>query len=170
MTSSSEPSIEILRDNSAEWEVQDILAVRTSASGDDEQKLYWRLSIYYTEYWFTTGDDEVLVVWKPSWTPASNVRDGPGLRRFQAATKWKFTSAVSGMRVILPVEPGTQLAQDHALMQKMADAEKRKGHRNSRSQVHAQDPRSIGPRKSVGSVAKRKLQKQPADCQDSSAS
>ena len=59
-----------------EWEVQDILAARTSA----------------------TGDDEMLVVWKPSWAPVSNIKDGPAIRRFMTATKWKFTSNVSGMR------------------------------------------------------------------------
>jgi hypothetical protein len=82
------------------------------------------------------------------------------LRRFQEATKWKFNSAVSGMRVILPVEPGTPLADDHVVMLRMAHAEKCR-HRNARSHVHAQDPPSTGPRKSLNSVAKRKRDKQP---------
>jgi hypothetical protein len=130
--------------------VQDILAARTSA----------------------TGDDEVLVVWKPCWTPINCVKDGPGIRRYQNAIKWKFTSAVSGMRVILPVEPGTQLADDHAVMQQMAYAAKRK-HRKDGAQVHAQDLCSSGPRKSLSSVAKRKPQKSfkhPELSQDSSDS
>ena len=47
-------------------EVQDILAERTST---------------------TLGCSEVLVVWKPTWIPITNVQDGPILRKFRAATK-----------------------------------------------------------------------------------
>jgi hypothetical protein len=150
MTSAAELPTATHHDSPAEWEVQDILAARTS----------------------TTGDDEVLVVWKPSWTPVSCVKDGPGIRRFTTAIKWTFTSAVSGMRVILPVESGTQLAEDHAVMQQMAHAAKLQ-HRHDRELLHAQNPRPSGPRKSLGAVAKRKVQrttKQPQLSQDSSAS
>jgi hypothetical protein len=151
MTSTTDPSASTRRrrrDSITEWEVQDILAARTSV----------------------TGDDEVLVVWKPCWTPVSCVKDGPGIRRYQAAIKWKFTSAVSGMRVILPVEPNTQLADDHAVKQQMANAEKHK-YRNLGSQE--QDLRPSGPRKSLGSVAKRKPHRSSEQLelnQDSSAS
>jgi len=118
MFSSAELSLASHRDSGSVREVQGILAARTS----------------------TTGDDELLVVWKPSWAPASNVKDGPGLRRFQEATKWKFTSAVSGMRVILPVEPDTPLADDHAVMLKMAYADKCR-HRNAKkSHIHTKVP------------------------------
>jgi hypothetical protein len=48
------------------WDVQDILAERTSV----------------------TGDDELLVVWKPSWVAVSNVKPGPELRRFRSLPKW----------------------------------------------------------------------------------
>ena len=149
MTSAAQLPTATHHDSPAEWEVQDILAARTS----------------------TTGDDEVLVVWKPSWTPVSCVKDGPGIRRYSTAIKWTFTSAVSGMRVILPVEPGTQLAEDHAVMQQMAHAAKLQHH--DREQLHAQNPRPSGPRKSLGSVAKRKPQgttKPPNLSQGSSAS
>jgi hypothetical protein len=148
-----EPPTASQHESPAEWEVQDILAARTS----------------------TTGDDEVLVVWKPSWTPVSCVKNGPGIRRYYSAIKWKFTHAVSGMRVILPVEPGTQLAEDHAVMQEMAHAAKLQ-HRHDRAQLRAENPRPSGPRKSLGSVAKRKPQrtfrstKPPSLSQDSSAS
>jgi hypothetical protein len=117
MSSSAEPSEASHRDSDLVREVQGILAARTS----------------------TTGDDELLVVWKPSSAPASNVKDGPGLRRFQEATKWKFTSAVSGMRVILPVEPDSPLADDHAVMLKMAHADKCK-HSNAKSHIHTKVP------------------------------
>ena len=150
MSSAAELPTAAHHESLAEWEVQDILAARTS----------------------TTGDDEVLVVWKPSWTPVSCVKDGPGIRRFSTAIKWKFTSAVSGMRVILPVEPGTQLAEDHAVMQQMALAAKLQ-HRHYVEQLHDQNPRPSGPRKSLGAVAKRKPQrstKQPKISQGSSSS
>jgi hypothetical protein len=140
----------------AEWwalcsrSVQDILAARSSA----------------------TGDDEVLVVWKPCWAPVSCLKDGPGIRRYQNAMKWKFTSSVCGMRVILPVVPGTSLAEDHAVMQEMAYAAKCQ-QRHDWAQLHAQRPRPSGPRKAPGSVAKRQPQrttKQPKHSQGSSAS
>jgi hypothetical protein len=140
----------------AEWwalcsrSVQDILAARTSA----------------------TGDDEVLVVWKPRWVPVSCLKNGPGIRRYQNAIKWKFTSAVCGMRVILPVVPGTSLAEDHAVKQAMAYAAKCQ-HRHDGAQLHAQRPRPSGPRKALGSDAKRQPQrttKQPKLSQGSSAS
>ena len=115
--------------------MQDILAARTSA----------------------TGDDEMLVVWKPCWAPVCNIKDGPAIRRFQTATIWKFTSSVSGMRVLLPVETGTPLAEDYVLMQQMNEAAK-----SQRCSSHAA---ATGPRKSLGSVAKRKHQNSPRNMQ-----
>ena len=70
-------------------EVQDILAERTST---------------------TLGCSEVLVVWKPTWIPITNVQDGPILRKFRAATKCYFLSAAGKLN--LPVEPDTALADD----------------------------------------------------------
>jgi hypothetical protein len=89
---------------------------------------------------------------------ACNIKDGPEIRRFETATIWKFTFSVSGMRVLLPVEANTPLAEDYALMQQMNAAAKRQ--RRS-SHATADAPRATGPRKSLGSVAKRKIQKQP---------
>jgi hypothetical protein len=135
MTSAAEPSLQpsAVPQSIMEWEVQDILAARTSA----------------------TGDDEMLVVWKPSWAPVGNIKDGPAIRRFKTATKFKFTSAVSGMRVILPVEEDTTLAEDYDLMQQMTAAAKSQ-RRSSHAAANA--PRATGPRKSLGSVAKRRPQ------------
>jgi hypothetical protein len=129
------------------WDVQDILAARTSV----------------------TGDDEVLVVWKPSWIPFSNVQDGPGLQRFKAAPKWYFTSSHCGMRAILPVEANTTLAVDHAVMQEMkaaARSEKRSLSRQvattatdaARTDGNDRTPAAGSdrtPRKALGCVAKR---------------
>ena len=72
------------------WDVQDILAERVSIN---------------------TGQRELLVVWKPSWIPNRNmIRDGPVMRRFTEATKWKWVSGIGDL--ILPVEPGTTLGQE----------------------------------------------------------
>ena len=71
------------------WVVQDILAERTSVS----------------------GDNEVLVVWKASWIPVTNLQgQGPVLRNWRRTPKW--TSSAMKMQVMLAMEPGSQLQQD----------------------------------------------------------
>lgn len=116
-------------DNTQLWDVQAILAARTSVS----------------------GDDEVLVVWKPSWIPMSNVcADGPVMLQFKASTKWTFTSAICGMRTILPVEPETTLAVDHAVM--TATAKAAKAERHASNQQTTSHP--TGPRKALGGITK----------------
>ena len=72
----------------AHWVVQDILAERTSV----------------------TGDNEVLVVWKASWIPVTNLKDGPVLRAWRQTPMW--TAAAMTMQVMLAMEPGSQLEQD----------------------------------------------------------
>ena len=118
----------------SKWEVQDILAARTSVS----------------------GDDEVLVVWKPSWIPVSNVEDGPVWQRFKAATKWSFTSGHCGMRTILPVESNTTLAVDHAVMQELKAAARSEERRSSATDAARTDGSDRTPRKALGSVAKHR--------------
>ena len=77
------------------WDVQDILAERTSI----------------------TGENELLVVWKPSWIPVSNVdANGPVMDRFQAATQLKFSHPSSNMRIYIPVDPDTTLAVDYEVL------------------------------------------------------
>ncbi len=110
------------------WDVQDILAERTSL----------------------TGENEVLVVWKPSWEPISNVRaDGPAMTRFRATAMWKFTSRASGACVLLPVERNTMLAVDRAVAKQTAKHSKRD------REVPAAAASATGPRKALGSTAKR---------------
>jgi hypothetical protein len=71
------------------WDVQEILAERTSVS----------------------GERELLVIWKTTWIPKRNmIPDGPIMRRFNEARKWTFVSSAGVL--ILPVEPGTMLEQD----------------------------------------------------------
>ena len=50
-----------------DWEVLDILAERTVRGG---------------------GENQLLVVWKPTWTPASKVREGQVLWQWQANAKY----------------------------------------------------------------------------------
>ena len=85
----------------AHWVVQDILAERTSVS----------------------GDNEVLVVWKASWIPVANLRDGPVLRAWRLAPM--FTTAAMRMQVMVAMEPGSQLAQDVERVQAAARASKK---------------------------------------------
>lgn len=112
------------------WDVHDILAERTSV----------------------TGDDELLVVWKPSWVAVSNVKPGPVLRRYRSLRKWKFTSSACGMRTILPVEPETTVAVDHAVMREIVKASKAE-HRNALNV--ASGNHAIGCGMMLGTVAKR---------------
>jgi hypothetical protein len=72
------------------WEVLDIVAERTSL----------------------TGENELLVMWKPTWVPTSNVADGDILERFKSGAKLKFVHTSSNMRIMIPVGPGTTMAAD----------------------------------------------------------
>ena len=88
---SSNSSIASDASDSCLFEVQDILAERTSV----------------------LGDPEYLVVWKPSWMPKSGMMgDGPTLRNFEATRKCEFTISKNAMHILLPVEPGSTLAAD----------------------------------------------------------
>ena len=108
------------------WDVQAILAERTSVS----------------------GENEFLVVWKPSWIPISNMMaDGPVIERYTATPKWAFSSAQGAMRIFVPAEPGTPFAADCAtIAARSAAAEARQ--RAAAGSDH-------NPRKALGGVAKR---------------
>lgn len=86
---SSESSNELL------WDVQEILAERTSITAHKQ--------------------NELLVVWKTCWVPICNVKPGPVLQSFTTAPKFKFTSAAGD--IFWAVEPETQLAFDVAKVQ-----------------------------------------------------
>ena len=71
------------------WDVQEILAERTSIS----------------------GENEFLVVWKTSWVPVSNMmQDGAEMHRFRDAPKCEFVSPAGTLHV--ECQPGTTLASD----------------------------------------------------------
>jgi hypothetical protein len=122
------------------WDVQDILLERTSL----------------------TGENEVLVVWKPEWIPVSNVQpNGAAMRRFRATPSWPFTSRSCGMRILLPVEPNTTRAVDQSVMQQLAKRSKRSREEpGPPAATHfggsaAVAPHATGPRQELGSTAKR---------------
>jgi hypothetical protein len=123
------------------WDVQDILAERSSL----------------------TGENEVLVVWKSSWEPVSNVKRGPAMMRFRDTRTWQFTSRTGGMRVMLPVERGTTLAVDRAVAQEMA-----KHPKSDDKQTAAAS--AIGPRKTLGCKAKRRRDDAAADSASTASS
>ena len=108
------------------WDVQAILAERTSIS----------------------GENEFLVVWKPSWIPISNmIADGPVIERYTATPKWSFSSAQGAMRIFVPAEPGTPFAADCATISARAAAVEM-------AQRAAAGTDST-PKKALGGVAKR---------------
>ena len=116
------------------WDVQEILAERTSVS----------------------GENEVLVVWKTSWIPVSNlIADGPVLQQFQCTPKIVFSTCYTrtgSMSVYVPVEPGTQLQADFVeIARRRAAAEA--AHAEAARTELASDRT---PRKALGGVAKRK--------------
>ena len=119
------PSISSATSSSGTWDVQDILAERTSS----------------------TGANEVLVVWKPSWIPITNVKPGDVLDVWKHSTP-KWTSAAMNMKVMLPMAPDSQLAKDvqhvHALY---AARYTLKQH----NLLH----HPTGPRKQLGKIAKK---------------
>jgi hypothetical protein len=131
MAEYSSSSIESTANDSAYlWDVQDILAERTSA---------------------TTGRAELLVVWKPSWIPKSNmIRDGPVMRRFTEAYKWTWGSVAGDLT--LPVEPGTILQQDCDTAFAKAAAKNAASDLAAEQRLYCKE--SSTPRKSLGGVSK----------------
>jgi len=113
------------------WDVQEILAERTSVS----------------------GENEVLVVWKTSWIPVSNlIADGPVLQQFQGTPKIVFSTCRGSMSVYVPVEPGTQLQADFVEIARRRAAAEAAQAEAARTKIASDRT----PRKALGGVAKRK--------------
>jgi hypothetical protein len=71
------------------WDVQEILAERSSV----------------------VAGKELLVVWKTSWIPKRNmISDGPVMRKWIESRKSKFRQGLD--HITLAVEPGSSLAMD----------------------------------------------------------
>lgn len=111
------------------WDVQEILAERTSIDSSKQ--------------------NELLVVWKTCWVPEGNVKRGAVLQSFRAAPKFKFTSAAGDIN--WAVEPDTQLAFDVATAQA---AQRARTSAAAQQRANAVE-RDRTPRKQLGSVAKR---------------
>ena len=127
-------------DSSSVWEVQDILAQRITLS----------------------GEIEYLVVWRSTWTAADLVRDGPVLRSWHAASKFKSGGA---MAVTLPVVRGTSLYSDCRRIARQRAAQSTASDSRSLLGSACVSPLNpapapnpslvVGPRKQLGSSAKR---------------
>ncbi len=115
---------------SEQWEVLQILAERSSA----------------------TGGNEVLVVWKAEWIPVDNLRkSGPVYKAWRHTPKW--TSSAMTMQVKLPITPGSQLQKDCAYIEVARAAEARR--RDSAAahaaiQHNSMPTEPTGPRKQLG--------------------
>ena len=84
-----------------------------STSSVDSDGHLWDVAEILAERTTISGDLELLGVWKTSWIPEANmIADGPVLRRFKAERKCTFTAGKNAMRITLPVQPGSSLAAD----------------------------------------------------------
>jgi hypothetical protein len=116
-------------ETSAQWEVQSILAERSSA----------------------TGGNEVLVVWQPEWIPTANIqKSGSAWKAWKRTPKW--TASAMMMQVMLPIEPESQLQKDCAYVEKARAAEvRRRAEAASQAAIlHNRMPTgATGPRKQL---------------------
>jgi hypothetical protein len=84
-----------------------------STSSVDSDGHLWDVAEILAERTTVSGELELLVVWKTSWIPKANmIADGPVLLRFEAERKCSFTVGKNAMRITLPVQPGSTLAAD----------------------------------------------------------
>jgi hypothetical protein len=80
----------------------------------DDEGTVWDVEVL-AERKMANGDSEVLVLWKPSWIAKKDLHsDCPAMRKFRDAPKARFGYATTLGMLILPVEPGTKLADDCA--------------------------------------------------------
>ena len=105
----------------------------------------WAVQDILAERTSATGGNEVLVVWKPEWIPLANVKPGDVLDAWQAAPKW--SSAAMMMKVMLPMAPDSQLQKDVQHVNALYTA---------RYAAQQQSSHPTGPRKQLGTIAKRK--------------
>ncbi len=89
-------------------------ASTTSASVDEGEGTVWDVQIL-AERKMADGNSEVFVLWKPSWIPIKDMHsDCPAMRKFSEAPKARFGQASVLGALIIPVEPGTNMARDCA--------------------------------------------------------
>lgn len=133
VTSAASPAPSSSSNDGYIWDVQEILAERTSVS----------------------GENEFLVVWKPTWIPVSNMAaDGPVVERYSATPKWAFSSAKGALRIYVPTDPGTLFAHDCATIAARAAAAETTAQRAEATR--GKFGSDLTPRKALGGVVKRK--------------
>ena len=133
-TSDSSPATSSTSSDEKRWEVVDIIAERTTVD----------------------GVNEFLVVWKPSWVPASDFSCPEHFwRRWDETPKWTSCSnaTIHAMQVCLAVEPGSQMETDlanaRAMVARMDDTHTAAAHRQQADDIRAKASRVEGAR-SVG--------------------
>ena len=112
-------------DQSPLWDVQEILAERSSA----------------------TGANEVLVVWKTCWIPLANVQAGYVKEAWEQTRKWTASSMT--MQVMLAVEPNSQLEKDIKYIE-TARADMFAAQQERALSAKHRHPAPQGPRKQLG--------------------
>ena len=140
-------------------------ASESCASSTDDDEDGWEVAEILAERTTTSGENEFLVVWKPTWLPESNiVPNGPAMLSFKLSTKISYSHSTSKhLRVILPVEARTRVDQEHSTLQAEAAARaERKQHRRqsavrqldapSAAQGAVINPSPTGPRKRLSLI------------------
>ena len=135
-------------------------ASESCASSTDDDEDGWEVAEILAERTTTSGENEFLVVWKPTWLPESNiVPNGPAMLSFKLSNRISYSHSTSKhLRVILPVEARTRFEQEHTTLQAAAAARaQRKQHRRqsavrqlgapSAAQGAVITPNPTGPRK-----------------------
>ena len=118
----------------------------------------WDVSEILAERRTVNGLSEVLVVWRPSWIAKDSMdADGPVRCNFRQAPKARFVCSSGLGTLILPVEPGTALAEDCASLATRVQSHNTtaRGSLAAASNGAASQQRDRGTRrKSLGGVAK----------------
>ena len=120
----------------------------STSSSDDEGG--WEVLEILAERTTTSGENEFLVVWKPTWHPGSKIEnDGPAMISFKRSTKISYSHSTSKhLRVFLPVEARTRFEQDYTAVQAEAAAS---AQRKQRSR-HPADRQLGAPTAAQGAV------------------
>ena len=112
-------------------------ASESCASSTDDDEDGWEVAEILAERTTTSGENEFLVVWKPTWIPESNiVPNGPAMLSFKLSTKISYSHSTSKyLRVILPVEARTRFEQEYTTLQAEAAARAQRKQRRRHSAV-----------------------------------
>jgi len=126
-----------------------ISSTSSSQASSDNDNAQWEVSEILAERTTVTNVNEVLVVWKTSWIPVSQLdRHGPVFASWRSAHKWRsYRLRPSDIQVSLPCEHGSRLAADLLFLHRARSREL--------AAASVQAPLDRSPRKSLSGVAKR---------------